>query len=252
MAKEIDALTMATTGGPAVYVLGGAKVDDSVEVTKSVLEKGIASKVLVTGAVANAFLAASGVDIGKPSMEYLENNKYLGEIEIVRPGQNERLEYLEAVRNADWYKKTSELPPVRLAELTAGMTRVQLGQILDGADAAGETITREQVRRMQADNNTTLGSARVAAGASGVEYESTTMQDWLSAMDSEMTRQEKELLRSGMKAASATQSAASVRIRPEANQSLRWPVSRITCSMPMPSARKPMPHRSTRPLPRCT
>jgi phosphoglycerate kinase len=82
MAKEIDALTNATTGGPAVYVLGGAKVDDSVEVTKSVLEKGIASKVLVTGAVANAFLAASGVDIGKPSMEYLENNKYLGEIEI--------------------------------------------------------------------------------------------------------------------------------------------------------------------------
>ena len=82
MAKEIDALTKATTGGQAVYVLGGAKVDDSVEVTKSVLEKGIASKVLVTGAVANAFLAASGVDIGKPSMEYLENNKYLGEIEI--------------------------------------------------------------------------------------------------------------------------------------------------------------------------
>ena len=81
MAKEIDALTKATTGGAAVYVLGGAKVDDSVEVTKSVLEKGIASQVLVTGAVANAFLAASGVDIGKPSMEYLENNKYLGEIE---------------------------------------------------------------------------------------------------------------------------------------------------------------------------
>jgi phosphoglycerate kinase len=81
MAKEIDALTMATTGGPAVYVLGGAKVDDSVEVTKSVLEKGISNKVLVTGAVANAFLAASGVDIGRPNMEYLENNKYLGEID---------------------------------------------------------------------------------------------------------------------------------------------------------------------------
>ncbi len=81
MAKEIDALTQATTGGQAVYVLGGAKVDDSVEVTKSVLEKKLASKVLVTGAVANAFLAASGVDIGRPSMEYLENNKYLGEID---------------------------------------------------------------------------------------------------------------------------------------------------------------------------
>jgi phosphoglycerate kinase len=82
MAKEIDALTEATTGGQAVYVLGGAKVDDSVEVTKSVLEKKLASKVLVTGAVANTFLAAGGFDIGRPSMEYLENNKYLGEIEV--------------------------------------------------------------------------------------------------------------------------------------------------------------------------
>ena len=71
------------------------------------------------------------------------------EIEIVRPDQRERLEYLEAVRNAGWYEKTSELPPPRLAELTAGMTRVQLGQILDGADAAGEKITRDQVRRIK-------------------------------------------------------------------------------------------------------
>jgi SpoVK/Ycf46/Vps4 family AAA+-type ATPase len=71
------------------------------------------------------------------------------EIEIVRPGQKERLEYLEAVRAADWYEKMSELPPVRLAELTAGMTRVQLGQTLDGADAAGEKITRDEVRRIK-------------------------------------------------------------------------------------------------------
>jgi SpoVK/Ycf46/Vps4 family AAA+-type ATPase len=71
------------------------------------------------------------------------------EIEIVRPDQKERLEYLEAVRGADWYKKMSDLPPIRLAELTAGMTRVQLGQILDGADAAGEKITRDEVRRIK-------------------------------------------------------------------------------------------------------
>ena len=54
------------------------------------------------------------------------------EVEIVRPDQRGRLEYLE---------------PVRLAELTAGMTRVQLGQILDGADAAAAKITRDEVRR---------------------------------------------------------------------------------------------------------
>jgi SpoVK/Ycf46/Vps4 family AAA+-type ATPase len=71
------------------------------------------------------------------------------EVEIVRPDGKERLEYLEAVRSTDWYAKTSELPSARLAELTAGMTRVQLGQLLDGADAAGEKITREMVRRIK-------------------------------------------------------------------------------------------------------
>jgi SpoVK/Ycf46/Vps4 family AAA+-type ATPase len=71
------------------------------------------------------------------------------ELEIVRPDQAERLEYLEATRSRDWYGRMSELPPVRLAELTAGMTRVQLGQILDGADAAAAKITRDQVRRFK-------------------------------------------------------------------------------------------------------
>ncbi len=71
------------------------------------------------------------------------------ELEIVRPGQQERLEYLEAVRAADWYSRMSELPAVRMAELTAGMTRVQLGQLLDGADAAGEKITRDAVRHFK-------------------------------------------------------------------------------------------------------
>jgi len=71
------------------------------------------------------------------------------ELEIVRPDQGERLEYLEAARSRDWYGRMSELPAVRLAELTAGMTRVQLGEILDGADAAPAKITRDQVRRFK-------------------------------------------------------------------------------------------------------
>jgi SpoVK/Ycf46/Vps4 family AAA+-type ATPase len=69
------------------------------------------------------------------------------EIEIVRPDPRERLEYLEAVRSPEWWTKSCELPPARLAELTAGMTRTQLAQLLDGADAAGAKLTRDQVRR---------------------------------------------------------------------------------------------------------
>jgi phosphoglycerate kinase len=81
MQKEIDSLSHALLGGgEVIYVLGGAKVDDSISVTKNVLEKKIATKVLVTGAVANVFLAAAGLNIGKPSLEFLEKNDLSGEI----------------------------------------------------------------------------------------------------------------------------------------------------------------------------
>jgi SpoVK/Ycf46/Vps4 family AAA+-type ATPase len=68
------------------------------------------------------------------------------ELEILRPDLAERRAYLEAARGADWYAKMSELPPQRLAEATAGLTRVQLGQLLDAADSHAETISRDGVR----------------------------------------------------------------------------------------------------------
>src|SRR5436305_4611995 len=71
------------------------------------------------------------------------------EIEIVRPDQKERLTYLEAVRSPEWYAAKSDLPPVRLAETTAGMTRVQIGQLLDGVDANGDRLTRERARDLK-------------------------------------------------------------------------------------------------------
>src|SRR3954468_22454448 len=69
--------------------------------------------------------------------------------EIVRPDLKERLTYLEAVRSPEWYAAKSDLPPARLAELTAGMTRVQIGQLLDGADANGDRLTRDRVRQLK-------------------------------------------------------------------------------------------------------
>lgn len=71
------------------------------------------------------------------------------EVEIVRPDTPERREYLEAVRSADWYAEKSELSAQQMGELTSGMTRVQLGQLLDGADADGSRITRDEVRRFK-------------------------------------------------------------------------------------------------------
>jgi SpoVK/Ycf46/Vps4 family AAA+-type ATPase len=71
------------------------------------------------------------------------------EIEIQRPGAADRLAFLEAARPAAWYAQSSELPAAQLAQLTAGMNRVQLGQLLDGIDANGETLSRARVRLMK-------------------------------------------------------------------------------------------------------
>lgn len=68
------------------------------------------------------------------------------EVEIPRPDLAERREYLEAVRSSDWFGRLSDVPPPRLAELTAGMTRAQLAQLLDGAEAAGTKLTLDGVR----------------------------------------------------------------------------------------------------------
>ncbi len=86
MEKEVDSLNkgMSCSDRPCVYVLGGTKVDDSIKVTKNVLERGCADRVLVTGVVANVFLAASGVKIGNPNLSFIEKQGYSNQIEIAR------------------------------------------------------------------------------------------------------------------------------------------------------------------------
>ena len=86
MEKEIDSLSkgLSCSERPCVYVLGGTKVDDSIKVTKNVLERGCADRVLVTGVVANVFLAASGVDIGSSNLSFIEKQGYLPQIDIAR------------------------------------------------------------------------------------------------------------------------------------------------------------------------
>jgi phosphoglycerate kinase len=68
MESEIEVLgNISESPEPRVYVLGGAKVDDSIEVARSVLERGLADAVLTAGIVGNAFLLADGVSLGAAS-----------------------------------------------------------------------------------------------------------------------------------------------------------------------------------------
>ncbi len=86
MEKEVDVLTKALTTSqrPRIFMLGGAKADDSIKVIENVLSQGSADKVLVTGVVANAFLAASGVDIGRPNLDYIKSLGYEGCIDVCK------------------------------------------------------------------------------------------------------------------------------------------------------------------------
>ena len=63
---------------PCVFIFGGAKADDSLEISKYVLDKKIATCVLTGGVVAQVFLAAKNVNLGKPNMDFLEKKKLMG------------------------------------------------------------------------------------------------------------------------------------------------------------------------------
>lgn len=88
MEAEVRALSsiMNDPERPCVYLLGGAKIDDSCKVIEHALKTGIADRVLVTGLLAVAFVAAKGIDVGevnkrllisKGASEYIEQMREL-------------------------------------------------------------------------------------------------------------------------------------------------------------------------------
>src|SRR4030065_1832713 len=80
MERELKSLAKALEKPekPCVYVMGGAKADDSLEISKYVLGNGIADYVIVGGVTAQLFLAAKGFDLGKGNMAFLEKKKLTG------------------------------------------------------------------------------------------------------------------------------------------------------------------------------
>ena len=72
--RELTMLTRALNSEerPKIAIFGGIKADDSLAVTRHMLEREIVDRVLTTGAVGLLFLEAQGVDIGKPTRAVLE------------------------------------------------------------------------------------------------------------------------------------------------------------------------------------
>jgi len=76
---------MESPESPCVYVLGGAKISDAFMMLNTVLGRGIADKVLTGGLVANILLAATGIEIGKGSMDFIIKSNYEEWIEKAKP-----------------------------------------------------------------------------------------------------------------------------------------------------------------------
>ncbi|MEM3640866.1 MAG: phosphoglycerate kinase [Candidatus Bathyarchaeia archaeon] len=87
MERELKSLSrvLENPEKPCLYILGGAKADDSLEISKYVLDNGIADYVLTGGVVGHVFLVAKGFDLGKPNMRFLEEKKLMGLV----PGMQE-------------------------------------------------------------------------------------------------------------------------------------------------------------------
>ena len=84
MEKELTILygAIENVQRPCVYVLGGVKVDDSIEVMENVLENGSADFVLTSGLVANIFLLAAKGNIGKGNEEFIVNKGYSNFVDV--------------------------------------------------------------------------------------------------------------------------------------------------------------------------
>lgn len=71
------------------------------------------------------------------------------EIEVERPDADDRLQYIRAIRDAGWFESKSDLPAERLAELTSGLTRIQLRQILSSVDEHGTKLDATTLRNQK-------------------------------------------------------------------------------------------------------
>ncbi len=82
MERELDVLgAIEETPRPRVFVLGGAKVPDSLDVAESVLRDGVADEVLTCGVVGNVFMIADGVDLGDATTEFIYEEGYWDQVD---------------------------------------------------------------------------------------------------------------------------------------------------------------------------
>ena len=83
MEKELTVIQDALDNveHPCVFLLGGMKPEDSIDVMENVLSNGTADSILTTGIVGNIVLWAAGVDIGEVNREFIASRGYKDMVE---------------------------------------------------------------------------------------------------------------------------------------------------------------------------
>ncbi|MCK4498368.1 phosphoglycerate kinase [Candidatus Bathyarchaeota archaeon] len=86
MERELTALSKALEAPekPCTYILGGAKADDALRISKFVLDNKIADNILAGGVAGHLFLLAKGIELGKPNKEFLEKKELLSYVPGIR------------------------------------------------------------------------------------------------------------------------------------------------------------------------
>jgi phosphoglycerate kinase len=80
MERELKALgkVLESPEKPSVFVIGGAKGDDSLEISSYVLKNKIADYVLTGGVIGHIFLVAKSVNLGDANMKFLKKKELMG------------------------------------------------------------------------------------------------------------------------------------------------------------------------------
>ncbi len=75
MQKELEDMGKAFQPdlSPKIALLGGVKVEDSIDVARHMLEEGSMDQVLTMGVIGHVFMLAKGIDLGEGSVSFLEN-----------------------------------------------------------------------------------------------------------------------------------------------------------------------------------
>ncbi len=96
MEKELKSLSKVLDNPekPSVFMIGGAKGDDSLDISSYVIKNNIANNILTGGVISHIFLVATGINLGEANIKFLEKKELMGLV----PGiQKLMAEYPDAV-----------------------------------------------------------------------------------------------------------------------------------------------------------